>query len=236
MCECLDYDDGTRHTCEACVGDLETMREMLAAAERERDEWRKTHEIASLRADNEARRADAAERRAEEAEAKYAHIADGYIAAQKLLDDERERVDKWIAYTEQLKEEKGLLHESLNGCAEKLASERAARERAERERDEAICKLQETVAKVAENRLDGYRALGQRALDNEVAAEGWRLKAIAAESRAARAGAEIERLREALAREAFWLESQRFDRTPPSVFEARAASIRAALAEIGGER
>ena len=46
--------------------------------------------------------------------------------------------------------------------------------------------------------------------------------------------AENERLREALRREAFWLESQRFDGTAPSVFEARAASIRAALASIGG--
>lgn len=35
MCECLDYEDGTRHTCEACVGDLELMRERLAEVERE---------------------------------------------------------------------------------------------------------------------------------------------------------------------------------------------------------
>ena len=37
MCECLDYDDGTRHTCEACVGDLELMRERLAETEKEND-------------------------------------------------------------------------------------------------------------------------------------------------------------------------------------------------------
>ena len=46
---------------------------------------------------------------------------------------------------------------------------------------------------------------------------------------------ENERLREALAREAFWLESQRFDGTAPAVFEARAALIRALIAgqEVG---
>lgn len=35
MCECLSYEDGTRHTCEACVDDLETMRVMLGSAQTE---------------------------------------------------------------------------------------------------------------------------------------------------------------------------------------------------------
>lgn len=84
------------------------------------------YEVLDLR-----QRLAASEAARREAEEKYAHIADGYIAAQKLMDDERERVQKWMEYAEQSKEEKGLLYESLNGCAEKLASERAARERAE---------------------------------------------------------------------------------------------------------
>ena len=38
MCECLDYDDGTRHTCEACAGDLEMLRDALARSESARRE------------------------------------------------------------------------------------------------------------------------------------------------------------------------------------------------------
>ena len=42
MCECLDYDDGTRHTCEACVGDLEMFRDALARSESARGEAEET--------------------------------------------------------------------------------------------------------------------------------------------------------------------------------------------------
>ena len=38
MCECLDYDDGTRHTCEACAGDLEMLRDALTRSESARRE------------------------------------------------------------------------------------------------------------------------------------------------------------------------------------------------------
>ena len=42
VCECLDYDDGTRHTCEACVGDLEMFRDALARSESARGEAEET--------------------------------------------------------------------------------------------------------------------------------------------------------------------------------------------------
>ena len=48
--------------------------------------------------------------------------------------------------------------------------------------------------------------------------------------------AENERLREAIERGAFWLESQRFDGTSPETFVARAASLRAAAEKKGGDR
>lgn len=32
MCECLDYEDGTRHTCEACVDDQYLLRMYLREA------------------------------------------------------------------------------------------------------------------------------------------------------------------------------------------------------------
>ena len=78
MCECPDYDDGTRHTCEACVGDLETMREKLAASEAARREAER--DLAASRSLQEGTAAllGAAERRAEESEA-------------KLADEERQR-------------------------------------------------------------------------------------------------------------------------------------------------
>ena len=65
--------------------------------------------------------------------------------------------------------------DEMRAAESRLAAERAAHAETRRERDGYIRKLQETVAKVAENRLDGYRALGQRALDNELRAEAERL-------------------------------------------------------------
>lgn len=65
--------------------------------------------------------------------------------------------------------------DEMRAAESALAAEREAHEETRRERDGYIRKLQETVAKVAENRLDGYRALGQRALDNELRAEAERL-------------------------------------------------------------
>ena len=52
MCECLEYEDGTRHTCEACVDDLETMRGLLVKAEAENA---RLNEALANWHDNEAR-------------------------------------------------------------------------------------------------------------------------------------------------------------------------------------
>ena len=46
MRECLDYDDGTRHTCEACAGDLEMLRDALARSESARREAEENREMA----------------------------------------------------------------------------------------------------------------------------------------------------------------------------------------------
>jgi len=46
MRECLDYDDGTRHTCEACAGDLEMLRDALTRSESARREAEENREMA----------------------------------------------------------------------------------------------------------------------------------------------------------------------------------------------
>lgn len=48
MCECLDYEDGTRHTCEACVDDLELMRAAMKASDAENEKLRRACEAVLL--------------------------------------------------------------------------------------------------------------------------------------------------------------------------------------------
>ena len=133
MCECPDYDDGTRHTCEACVGDLETMREKLAASEAARREAER--DLAASRSLQEGTAAllAAAERRVEEAEA-------------KLADEERQRGEALTRICAEFNVTSSLQLASLAERDDEttidlviklIRSSFSARERAERERDEA---------------------------------------------------------------------------------------------------
>lgn len=47
MCECLDYEDGTRHTCEACVDDLELMRASMLKTDRDNESLREKLRVAN---------------------------------------------------------------------------------------------------------------------------------------------------------------------------------------------
>ena len=115
MCECLGYDDGTRHTCEACVGDLETMHERLAASESARREAEEKMEQARVQL---AGCGVIALCNTEEGLAKTMPAPGSYGYSASLADVER-AVRREI------------------GLRDALASERAAREAAERERNEA---------------------------------------------------------------------------------------------------
>ena len=156
VCECLDYDDGTRHTCEACVGDLEMFRDALARSESARGEAEETS------ADLERRLGELLDRLTNGLYSKTGYSVDQMEqmvdeAYQKLyesaLASERAASESWerefnVANTERLR-----LHDEVENLAERISqfeaagfpnvatvldrveTERAARERAERERD-----------------------------------------------------------------------------------------------------
>jgi len=155
MCECLDYDDGTRHTCEACVGDLEMLRDALARSEAARREAEERcdalYRIAYGRVDLIVRR-DEYEK------------TDEIIS---LVGDPPPRATSILSLVEGLVTQRDAAKERAFVAEKALASERAAREKAEA--------LVETW---------------------HVRAEAHRIAADAAEARAARYEAAIQRWRE----------------------------------------
>ena len=121
MCECLGYDDGTRHTCEACVGDLEMLRDALARSEsarREAEERRDAlYRIAYGRVDLIVRR-DEYEK------------TDEIIS---LVGDPPPRATSILSLVEGLVTQRDAAKEQAFVAEKALASERAARESWERE-------------------------------------------------------------------------------------------------------
>ena len=133
MRECLDYDDGTRHTCEACAGDLEMLRDALA-------------------------RSESARREAEENLAAATWTPSDYrvmelLVAEQELASERVSRESWEREANTANAERIRLHNEAENLSERLhqfeaagfpnvatvldrvEAERAARERAERERE-----------------------------------------------------------------------------------------------------
>ena len=88
MCECLDYEDGTRHTCEACVGDMETLHSALAASEKARAEAdERAAEVPGLRL-----RLAQTEDSATQAEAAWKAEYSLRLAAEKAREEAEERL------------------------------------------------------------------------------------------------------------------------------------------------
>lgn len=173
MCECLDYDDGTRHTCEACVGDLEMLRDALArsesarrGAEVERDRLQhfmdcaKTPLMADVMADLASERAAHEETRKARREAE-----------EKLVREMEMRASDAVAHLTIAAECAGSgvplskymsTPETVRAVVSALASERAARESWEREFNVANAeriRLHNEVESLAE-RIGQFEAAG----------------------------------------------------------------------------
>ena len=222
MRECLDYDDGTRHTCEACAGDLEMLRDALTRSESARREAEENREMADGCLE-EVREALVVMGMAEETTLKVAPMF-YREAILHLFASERAARESWEREFNVANAERIRLHNEAENLAERLGqfeaagcpnvatvldrveTERAAREKAELERDVLRAANREAESQfVAE--LEAKRA---------------------AESRLSRAV-------EALQEEAEWL-TDMAERTQhlvmPSSCRERAASIRAVLAEV----